>query len=833
MRIGIENSEIGFNRKAIEGIFGLIYKERLRINKEQGEERMAPEDAYGLILLCLVLYKLGYFKNLDYEELLPEDIIANVAKNNGSRTTDIDIIFKSFQNSFKHLDKNILQQLAKIFSRYDNEILSSNFPIIFEQFFDYFKEIIGREIGIYSLPKDISESMVILGTENNPKNIYNPFGGFGSLCFGIIQKLFPSLLEIDYQELHPQTFSLSQLYNISIFQETQSKVTYHLGNSIENWLPNNKQYDLIISAPPFDLMKSSLDNRNLIIADLFKSGIQSLSSIGKMVILVSQGFLFDRRLKSLRQELVDNDLIEKIVLLPTRSLRHTGIATAIIVIDRDKKSSDKEKIQFFDAQDIVTGELKNNVSESINHLAEFIENKNSDNSFRVTSEKIKEWEYDLHVSRYLELDMHPGQPLSTIAQDIQPLRNRIHTKGRFLKHRDLSINPVNHELQIQNIPELPLPNYVREINESCLLISARWNQLRPTWFEYEKESIFIHPSDIIALKINQDIIRVPFLINILHSKSVTQQLDFFVSGRMIPYLSTDNLMKIRLEIPSLEKQIDVEQALLNYTDELLNLRQKYEKQIHELKDAKIRDLQSLKHTMRNLLSPVVNNILGMKKFMLDSGNKTINADSIYYPPQQITVGDHLDRTLKTILNVSELLHDEYLAKTTVETHDLLELIEDSQSQLNRPDLFIFEKIDYDYDSFIQPINSNLSELTPTIKINRIDFHVVFSNIIQNAIDHGFINENGNYSIRTYLTVEPEYWILEVTNNGKALPQGFTTKEIITRGQKSTNSKGLGIGGADIYSIMQKCNGIFELVNESNNEFPVKYILKFPIIDNND
>jgi type I restriction enzyme M protein len=237
--------------------------------------------------------------------------------------------------------------------------------------------------------------------------------------------------------------------------------------------------------------------------------------------------------------------------------------------------------------------------------------------------------------------------------------------------------------------------------------------------------------------------------------------------------------------------------------------------------------------MRNLLSPVVNNILGMKKFMLDGDNKSITPHSIYYPPQNITVEDHLDRTLKTVLNVSELLHDEYLAKTTVETHDLLELIEEAQSQLNRPDLFIFEKIDYDYDSFIQPTNSNISELTPAIKINRIDFHVVFSNITQNAIEHGFKNENGNYSIRTYLTVEPGYWILEVTNNGKPLPYGFSTKDIITRGQKSTNSRGLGIGGADIYAIMQKCNGIFELLNESDSEFPVKYILKFPMIDDHD
>jgi type I restriction enzyme M protein len=71
-------------------------------------------------------------------------------------------------------------------------------------------------------------------------------------------------------------------------------------------------------------------------------------------------------------------------------------------------------------------------------------------------------------------------------------------------------------------------------------------------------------------------------------------------------------------------------------------------------------------------------------------------------------------------------------------------------------------------------------------------------------------------------------ILEVSNNGKAMPKDFTLKDLTTRGEKTTDSKGSGMGGADIKNILKKYDGKFEISNTETEEFTVKYMISLPL-----
>jgi type I restriction enzyme M protein len=57
--------------------------------------------------------------------------------------------------------------------------------------------------------------------------------------------------------------------------------------------------------------------------------------------------------------------------------------------------------------------------------------------------------------------------------------------------------------------------------------------------------------------------------------------------------------------------------------------------------------------------------------------------------------------------------------------------------------------------------------------------------------------------------------------------------LITRGEKTSDSKGSGTGGADIKELVEKYEGTFNLLNQENELFPVTYILSFPILLNMD
>ena len=66
----------------------------------------------------------------------------------------------------------------------------------------------------------------------------------------------------------------------------------------------------------------------------------------------------------------------------------------------------------------------------------------------------------------------------------------------------------------------------------------------------------------------------------------------------------------------------------------------------------------------------------------------------------------------------------------------------------------------------------------------------------------------------------------MSNNGTPMPKTYDTKKLTTRGEKTSDSLGTGIGGSDIKLLMDTCGGDFELVNNPTDEFPVTYILKF-------
>ena len=99
--------------------------------------------------------------------------------------------------------------------------------------------------------------------------------------------------------------------------------------------------------------------------------------------------------------------------------------------------------------------------------------------------------------------------------------------------------------------------------------------------------------------------------------------------------------------------------------------------------------------------------------------------------------------------------------------------------------------------------------------------------------HGFKDSDKQYIIQSsisFLEDNEGYFVLDVSNNGRPLPEEFTFKHLTTRGEKTTDSNGAGIGGADIKDIVDKYNGKFELINDSKSTFPVTYRISFPIFN---
>jgi sensor histidine kinase regulating citrate/malate metabolism len=106
---------------------------------------------------------------------------------------------------------------------------------------------------------------------------------------------------------------------------------------------------------------------------------------------------------------------------------------------------------------------------------------------------------------------------------------------------------------------------------------------------------------------------------------------------------------------------------------------------------------------------------------------------------------------------------------------------------------------------------------------------IFDNVVSNAKAHGFTDaERKDYQIRFSWSTDGIALIVEIENNGTAIPSDRDTASLLEYGVSSALHQNghNGIGCNEIDDIMQRYDGNVEIVSLPENEFPVKYVLTF-------
>ena len=325
-----------------------------------------------------------------------------------------------------------------------------------------------------------------------------------------------------------------------------------------------------------------------------------------------------------------------------------------------------------------------------------------------------------------------------------------------------------------------------------------------------------------------NIVDLEYLVNEFYTENVQKQINAILIGAAMMRIREADLFSIKFYIPSIAEQKSkikgIKEAFIqNKKNELA-----YQQELLGLKDESFREFASIKHTFRQYLNALKSNVTGTKLFIQKNEQNGIKLDTIYSKNLNKSFGEHLLGLEGTINSMSKLLTSFETSEvdTSAKEHNLLELLEEAQNRFKNPQLFQFEKVYFDKNSFAFGEDFR----APLIVIDEDDFYRIFSNIISNAIDHGFKDVSKEYSIRTTITFDEKerMCILEVSNNGKAMPRDFTLKDLTTRGEKTTDSKGSGMGGADIKAILKKYGGKFDILNTETEEFSVTYSISLPL-----
>lgn len=413
----------------------------------------------------------GYF-------IYPSQLFVNVVKDadtNPNLNTDLKAIFDSIESSANGYasERNIKGLFADFdttSNRLGNTVESKNKRLAavlkgideldfgdFEEnkidlFGDAYEFLIhnyaanaGKSGGEFFTPQDVSRliSQLAMHKQTRVNKIYDPAAGSGSLLLQAKKQFDDHIIEDGFygQEINHTTYNLARM-NMFLHNVNYDKFNIALGDTlIDPQFRNEKDFDAIVSNPPYSIHWIGSDDPTLINDDRFAPAgvlapkskadfafvlhsLSYLSGRGRAAIVCFPGIFYRGGAEQkIRKYLVDNNYIETIISLPANLFYGTSIAVNILVLSKHKINN--TKIQFIDAsgEDFFKKETNNNILED-KHIKKIIDifDKKEDVPYiakSVDNSLIAENDYNLSVSSYIEVkDTRPKT-------DIKELNERI------------------------------------------------------------------------------------------------------------------------------------------------------------------------------------------------------------------------------------------------------------------------------------------------------------------------------------------------------------------------------------------------------------------------
>ena len=371
-------------------------------------ERLIKSNAEGPVrdgALCKASkYAFYNTSKFDFQKLIadPDNIQANFENYiNGYSDNVKDILehFK-FSNEITTMADGgvlfvVLQEFnSKKANMSPDKVTSADMGYIFEELIRKFSESYDEQAGAHFTSRDIiylmTELLVapekdIIEEEGCNKTAYDMAMGTSQMLGCLTEKIEEisndSELTCFGQEFNPETYAIAKA-DMLIKNGNASGMKY--GDTLSEDAFKGYQFDYIISNPPFgidwkreekkvkDEFKKGYDGRFgpglPAISDgqmlFLLNGVKKLKDdVGRMAIIQNGSPLFNGDAESgpseIRRYLLENDLIEAIVQLPTDLFYNTGISTYIWLISKNKAKERIGKVQLIDASKCFVKRRKN------------------------------------------------------------------------------------------------------------------------------------------------------------------------------------------------------------------------------------------------------------------------------------------------------------------------------------------------------------------------------------------------------------------------------------------------------------------------------------------
>lgn len=327
------------------------------------------------------------------------------------------------------------------------------------------------------------------------------------------------------------------------------------------------------------------------------SVINSLSKDGKGIAVMNNAGLYKLPDAEYRKLLVDNGLIEAVISLPEKIFApYTSIPVTLLVLSRNNK-----QIKFINAEKMI---LNKTTSRFMNELdvegilKEYNANSNTSNTKIVNFEDVKNNNYSLYTSNYMEIEkieIKNPMKLNTICKDIY---RGYQVSSNEIKQYSENING-REEYQIVNITNITDGNIDSDLTkiypdtdkmdkyllqDKDLLVSSKGTLSKFAVVEIKNNEKYIPSGNFTILRLDTNFINPYYLKIFFESNKGTAIINSIKSGGVLPAINLSQFKEINVPVPSIEEQNRIVNRYLAKTDEIKMIKNKLNKLEENLTD---------------------------------------------------------------------------------------------------------------------------------------------------------------------------------------------------------------------------------------------------------
>lgn len=336
----------------------------------------------------------------------------------------------------------------------DNDVIGDAYEYLIERF----ASDAGKKAGEFYTPAQVSKLLAKLIDPQPGDRIIDPTCGSGSLLIKTSKEVGTNNFSLYGQEINGSTWALARM---NMFLHEIDNADIQWGDTLnnpkllegDNLLKGNK----VVANPPFSLDKWGAENA---LTDQFKRfhrGVPPQSKgdyafishmiestyedTGKVGVILPHGVLFRSSSEGkIRQQLIEENLLEAVVGLPSNLFFGTGIPAVILIFNRAKGKN--KNVLFIDAsQGYEAGKNQNRLRDGdidkivatykayqkakplTTEVGEVIEERYA---YRATLKELEENEYNLNIPRYVDT-FQEEEPVDIAAtqQSIRVLKSEL------------------------------------------------------------------------------------------------------------------------------------------------------------------------------------------------------------------------------------------------------------------------------------------------------------------------------------------------------------------------------------------------------------------------